>query len=214
MPFTDKVNKWLEYNKFTLNNVPTAAQQQNYTLSSCRQLRSYTAAACDKFNNSLHPMNSSSLVIDEDDDTSVDTTKYIKSNRTKTKTKITSMTIKTYCLQSTGTIPEENRTELLQPSHQQKPASVTKKPEATPNLTKTSTPTNKTKTRLTKKVIVTCAASSSSENDNEIEKLQPRTSRRMLTNKRKLKNSTAGNQKLKDSQIGKQWKRRAKSNKN
>lgn len=85
LPIADKVESWLYSNCF-----PDDPTHHN--------LRSST------MNTESHKARNQAS---DDDESSVDTTKYIKSNRTITRTKITSMTIKHYCYLS-ATIPTKS----------------------------------------------------------------------------------------------------------
>lgn len=105
-PNTDKVESWLHNNCYPNEN-------DSYPLTG----NEFKCNLCDKMflnekNLKRHCRNSGitespKQVHHDEDESSVDTTKYIKSNRTITRTKITSMTIKHYCYLS-ATVPTKS----------------------------------------------------------------------------------------------------------
>lgn len=133
MEFKEKVNNWLikniNHSKTKSNNITSSSSASNYNsnsnkvkhwLSSNENGDNKDNTVLDNSINNL-PISSSNL---EDIDSlhSVDTAKYILSNNKKTKTRITTMTIKKYCHMSSvnSTRKSSNHIKSLNNGHEVK----------------------------------------------------------------------------------------------
>lgn len=135
----------------------------------------------------------------DDDESSVDTTKYIKSNRTITRTKITSMTIKHYCYLS-ATLPSKLTPKIASQRNSRRSAVAqrfanTKSPN--PNLVQPKRKQRRVRCKTAtsgKSALAITAADSSSE--DEVPMIENRFSRRIAKRKKlslKLRDSSQRN---------------------